>query len=285
MLILAAVMKKNIFISVLFTAFSLVATPQTYKEHIEKSFECIDAEDWPCAEEAILAALHSEPGNPQNSLLLSNLGTVQRLQGKKAEAIRSYSNALMISPRSVTLLKNRAALYAEIDSLDAALADYTSAIALDAQEEDALFHRGMIYLEKNDTLAARIDFEHMLHINPGSSDARIGLATLMKFRSYHKEAVDLYSQVISYNKDDARLYFGRAESYFYMGKISKAREDMKKAIALDGSDPLFYILRSRINWAQYEKEAAYDDLEKALELGASPQSIDAVRKDFRLYDK
>ena len=143
----------------------------------------------------------------------------------------------------------------------------------------------MIYLEKNDTLAARIDFERMLQINPQSSDARVGLATLMKFRNYHKEAADLYTQVISFNKNDADLYFGRAEAYFYLGRIAKAREDIKKAMELNEGDPLYYILRSRINWAQYEKEAAYDDLDKALELGASPQSVETVMKEYRQYDK
>ena len=190
-------MKRTLFISMFLTAFSIVAVSQSYNDYIEKSFTCIDKEDWACAEESILGALRAEPSNPQNSLLLSNLGTVQRLQGKYEEAIRSYSNALMITPRSVTLLKNRAALYAEIDSLDAALIDYTSVISLDTKEEEALYRRGMIYLEKNDTLAARIDFERMLQINPQSSDARVGLATLMKFRNYYKEAADLYTQVIS----------------------------------------------------------------------------------------
>ena len=278
-------MKRTLFISMFLTAFSIVAVSQSYNDYIEKSFTCIDKEDWACAEESILGALRAEPSNPQNSLLLSNLGTVQRLQGKYEEAIRSYSNALMITPRSVTLLKNRAALYAEIDSLDAALIDYTSVISLDTKEEEALYRRGMIYLEKNDTLAARIDFERMLQINPQSSDARVGLATLMKFRNYYKEAADLYTQVISINKNAADLDFGREETYFYLGRIAKAREDIKKAMELNEGDPLYYILRSRINWAQYEKEAAYDDLDKALELGASPQSVETVMKEYRQYDK
>lgn len=285
MLILAAVMKHTIIIFLLFPILCSNAVSKNYKEYIDESFECIDKEDWACAEEAILAALHAEPANPQNSLLMSNLGTVQRLQGKTAEAIRSYSNALMITPRSVTLLKNRAALYAEIDSLDGALVDYTSVISLDTGDEEAIYRRGMIYLEKRDTLAARMDFERLLQVNPASSDARVGLATLMKFRNYHKEAADLYTQVILFNKNDAALYFGRAEAYFYMGRIAKAREDIKKAMELDGNDPLFYILRSRINWAQYEKEAAYADLDKALELGASPRSVESVREEFRMYDK
>lgn len=285
MLILAAVMKRTVIISLLLSVLSYAAESKSYEEYIDESFACIDREDWACAEESILGALRAEPANPQNSLLMSNLGTVQRLQGKMSEAIRSYSNALMITPRSVTLLKNRAALYAELDSLDAALIDYTSAISCDAADEEALYRRGMIYVEKKDTLAARIDFERLLQINPASSEARIGLATLMKARNYHKEAADLYTQVISFNKNDASLYFGRAEAYFYMGRIAKAREDIKKAIELDDKDPLFYILRSRINWAQYEKEAAYADLDRALELGASRQSIESVREEYDKYDK
>ena len=206
---------KRILFFVFFMADFLFVSAQTYNEWIDKSFECIESEDWAGAEKALIGALRVQPANPQNALLLSNLGTIQRKMGKNDEALKSYTNALMITPRSVTLLMNRAALFSEMEKFDDALKDYNQVLMLDDKEEDALYLRGLIRLEKNDTTACRKDFEQLLKINPKSSDARIGLAALMKLRGYYTEAIDLYTQVIRVNPEQASLYLNRGEAYLF----------------------------------------------------------------------
>ena len=233
---------KRLLIIIVLVLYSYVLVSQEYNKLVEKSFDCIENEDWLCAEENIIKALKSEPGNIQNSLLLSNLGTIQRYMGKTDDAIKSYTNALMITPRSVTILKNRASLYASIDSLDKAISDYSQLIALDNNVEDALYERGLVYLQKRDTLSARYDFENLIKINPSSRNAHMGFASLMKYRNYYDESVDIYSKVLKLNEKDYDAYFGRAESYFYLGKMAKAREDIKRAMEIDDTDPFLYIL-------------------------------------------
>ena len=52
----------------------------------------------------------------------------------------------------------------------------------------------------------------------------MGFATLMKYRNYYSEAVDLYTKVLKQNDKDAEAYFGRAEAYFYIGKMLKVKK-------------------------------------------------------------
>lgn len=274
-------MKRLVTILLILIQYSFILDAQEYNNLVEKSFECIENEDWMCAEDCILKALKREPANIQNALLLSNLGTIQRYMGKNADAIKSYTNALMITPRSVTILKNRASLYASIDSLDKAIADYSQVIALDVKEQRALYERGLIYLQKRDTISARYDFETILKANPDSRDAYMGFATLMKYRNYYDDSVDLYSKVLKLNNNDYDAYFGRAESYFYLGKMSKARDDLKKALELDNSDPLLYILRAKIGWCQFEKESAKDDFDKAVELGFPKEEAEKIYSELQ----
>ena len=161
-------MKKQVFVIFVCLVCSVsVSLAQSYNEWIEKADEYIKAEDWEKAETALLSALKTEPANAQNGLLLSNLGTVQRYCGKYNEALQSYSLALFMSPRSIAVLRNRAALYAEMDSLHKALEDYSSLLLLDDTDEDALYNRSLIYLEQGDTIGCRNDLEKMLTINPG----------------------------------------------------------------------------------------------------------------------
>ena len=144
-------MKKQVFAIFACLACSLgVSRAQSYNEWIEKADEYIEAENWDKAEESLLGALRAEPANAQNGLLLSNLGTVQRYCGKYDEALQSYSLALFMSPRSTAVLRNRAALYAEMDSLAKAFEDYSSLLLLDDTDEDALYNRSLIYLEQGD---------------------------------------------------------------------------------------------------------------------------------------
>ena len=276
---------KRLLLIVVHTLCCLVLFSQEYNKLVEKSFECIENEDWLCAEDYIVKALKSEPANVQNSLLLSNLGTIQRYMGKNEDAIKSYTNALMITPRSVTILKNRASLYASIDSLDRAISDYSQVVALDINEEDAIYRRGLVYLQKHDTLSARCDFETLLKINPESRNASIGFAALMKYRNYYDEAVNIYSKIIKLNERDFDAYFGRAEAYFYLGKMAKAREDIKKAIDIDDKDPLAYVLRAKIGWSQFERESAINDFDKAVELGYPKETADKILFELQSESK
>ena len=276
---------KRLLLIVVQTLCCLFLFSQEYNKLVEKSFECIENEDWQCAEDYIVKALKSEPANVQNSLLLSNLGTIQRYMGKNEDAIKSYTNALMITPRSVTILKNRASLYASIDSLDRAISDYSQVVALDINEEDAIYRRGLVYLQKHDTLSARYDFENLLKINPESRNASIGFAALMKYRNYYDEAVNIYAKIIKLNERDFDAYFGRAEAYFYLGKMAKAREDIKKALDIDDKDPLAYVLRAKIGWSQFERESAIKDFDKAVELGFSKEVADKILSELQSESK
>ena len=67
---------------------------QSYEELIEKSYDFVDKGDLVSAEESLKAAMRKEPANPLNYALLTNLGTIQRRQGKLQEALISYTSAL-----------------------------------------------------------------------------------------------------------------------------------------------------------------------------------------------
>ena len=90
-------MSNKILVIGIFVLLQLFNTlpAQTYEEWIQKSCDCIDKNDWMAAEEALKNAMREEPGNPANFALLCNLGTVQRRQGKKEEAVVSYTAALL----------------------------------------------------------------------------------------------------------------------------------------------------------------------------------------------
>ena len=233
-------MKSRIILPIAFCLITanLSLKAQSYTDYIDSSFIYIEAGNLTKAENALLKALRTEPANPGNVLLLSNLGTIQRNLGKLPEALQSYNNALVMSPKSLTLLNNRAALWAEMDSLQRAKDDYSSILFIDEKNEESLYRRGLIFLELNDTASARRDFEQLLSLNTKSANARIGLAALMKCRGFYFQAIDLYTQVIRSNPNMASLYLNRAEAYYYNRQYNRAAEDIDIALQLTPEDPL-----------------------------------------------
>lgn len=269
-------MKKRLYIILALLLSCGYVGADTYYQWVDSADIYIEQEEWERAEMALQNALRIEPANAQNSLLLSNLGTVQRYCGKYQEALESYTLALFMTPRSRTLLRNRAALYAEMDSIDRALADYSHLIILDESDEDALYNRALIYMHKGDTTACRNDLEYMLKQNPESSKARIGFATYFKTLGYYHEAVEMYNQVLreSANNDNVELYIGRAEANILWGKVSAADSDIARAIELAPNDPFVYILRAYSKMARYEYADAVQDIERARSLGYNSETCD-----------
>lgn len=258
----------------LFIPFSSLLA-EDYFTYVDSSYVALEDKSYEDAETYLKKAMRLEPANPNNYILLSNLGTVQRNLLKYDDAIISYSSALMLAPKSITLLQNRASLYSEMQNWDKAYEDYTTILYLEEDDEEALYRRGLIRLEQNDTLAARLDFERIVINNPVSSKGRLGIAALLKYVANYSTAADMYSQVLKSNPNNAELYLKRSEIYYLDGKLAKAAEDINKSLTIRPDDPLALVIRGRIRYAQYDKKSALSDFIKAQELGVDPELTDA----------
>lgn len=252
---------------------------QTYEEMIRKSYEYADRGDLPVAEEALKAAMHAEPANKNNFALLSNLGTIQRQQGKTDEALVSYTAALSLQPKNKLILSNRAELYIEMGETEKALSDYQALLLLDPLDLDAYYRRGMLYIETKDYMLADEDFEKIMSIDKESEQGRFGFALLDKARGNYEDSEAILSYLIEKSRTPLQYYEERAELYFRMKKNARAMADLNKIFAETNDVPAhLYVLRGKIKLAQFEKESAAIDFKKALELGYDKAVIDELIK-------
>lgn len=266
--------KGFIFLTCFFISCGIGAlSAQTYEEWIQKSCDYLDKNDLVSAEEALKNAMRKEPGNPANFALLSNLGTIQRRQGKNEEALVSYTAALSRQPKSTTLLENRASLYAELGETDKAVNDYDALLAINPEHQESLYARGLLYLARKQYAAAEGDFGKILQLNDKSVLARQGYAILEKTRGNYEESERIYNYLIDKMPRDWVLYEGRAELYFLMGKNARALNDINRVFTESTPDASLYILRGKVKLAQYEKEPAKKDFLKAQEMGYDKTAV------------
>lgn len=270
---------KKVIVSFLLAATSVFpAVSQTYNELCEQAIAATEQDSLQQAEDLIRQALKLEPKNPHNALLFSNLGTIQRSQGRLEQALESYTFALNFTPRSVPVLLNRATLYMEMGKEDHARVDYSLVIDLDKDNQEALRMRAYIYMKMRDYKLARADYLSLLKLNPTDFNGRLGLATLEQKEGKYPEALALLNGLLT-DKDytqretQAVLYVARAGVEIDAGQPDLALIDLEEAIKLDASQAEAYLMRGQLYLSQQKKKLAKEDLEKAVSLGVTPGDV------------
>jgi tetratricopeptide (TPR) repeat protein len=253
---------------------------QTFEELVMKSYEYSDANELPAAEECLKNAMRLEPGNKLNYALLTNLGTIQRRQGKLEEALLSYTAALGQRPSDEVILLNRAELYTEMNETDKAIIDYNTVIAHFPTHEKALYHRGLLYTGKGEFLLAQTDFEFIIDTYKDTLLGRLGYAILEKARGNYDDSEVIFNYLADKYKNNMRVLEERAELYFLTKRNSRAMSDLNKVFAATGEPSAeLYMLRGRVKLAQYEKASAAVDFKKAGELGYDRETVDRLIKE------
>jgi len=270
---------KSYFVYIFFFLFAGHMGAQTYTDMIQKSYEYVEQDDLPAAEECLKAAMRLEPANRYNFALLTNLGTIQRRQGHFDEALLSYTVAMGQQPKNEVILENRAALYTEMGQMELALSDYQTLLEINPLNEEALYQRGLLHIQSGNSILAEVDFERIMEINQETVKGRLGFAILEKVRENYTESEVILSYLISKYPNYILLYEERAELYFLMNRRGRAMTDINKVFAETANPSAeLYVLRGKIKLAQYEKESAAIDFRKAQALGYDTTTIETLIK-------
>ncbi|MEG2599942.1 MAG: hypothetical protein RSA66_10765, partial [Muribaculaceae bacterium] len=258
-------MRKHILIFIILSSFQII-NAQSYLALVDSADFYIKNENWVKAESNILSALKAEPANHNNSLLLSNLATIQRYQKRNSEALNNYSLALYMTPNAITLLNNRASLYLEMDSVNAAYQDYDKVIKLDDKDIESRYYHGMIALENGDMITSKQDFDSILKINSKSNEGKEGLALWNKLNCHYDEAIALYNQLLK-KAASVPLLTNRAECFLATKQLPAATQDINEALKINATEGYLYLLKARLNKLRYENEEAINNGKLAVKYG------------------
>lgn len=270
-------------------AMAFSASAQTYQELSERAVAAAEQDSLELAKQYIGQAMRTEPANPHNALLYSNLGTIQRRQHQYEQALESYTMALNIAPRAVPILMNRAALYLELGKGELARIDYSLVLDLEKDNQEALLMRAYIYMNRRDYKFARADYEHLLKLAPQSYNGRLGLATLERKEGKYDAALVLLNAMLAGQEEAtglsasqrAVLYVARAGVEQEMKHTDLALLDLEEAVRLDASQPEAYLMRGQIYLSQKKKNLARRDFEKAVSLGIPQADVRELLQQCR----
>ncbi|MBQ9556117.1 MAG: tetratricopeptide repeat protein [Muribaculaceae bacterium] len=243
-----------------------------YFQYVDSAQNYIYSHDWAQAEQWLMKAFKTDPDNPGNSMVLSNIATLQRYQGRLADAVKNYSLALDMTPHAVTLLLNRAALYVEMDSIQRAEDDYLRVCELDMYNTEARYSLGVLAMEQGDEKRAEDLFNEIKRINSNSGLYYEGMALLHKRRGNYSRAAELFTQIIKV-QPNAQLLGNRADCYLILKRLNDAEDDIRTALEMTPDDPYLYVLRAKLNKQRFQRDDMNRDIDRAVSLGLSRDYI------------
>ena len=253
---------------------------QTYEEFINKSYEYSEANNMPAAEECLKSAMRLEPANKLNFALLTNLGTIQRHQGKFEDALMSYSAALAQRPKDEFILLNRAKLYTEMGETEKAIYDYSTILTNDPTHEQCLYSRGLLYINTGELMLAETDFYTIIDAHKDTFFGRFGHAILEKARGSYDDSEIIFNYLADEYPDNMRVLEERAELFYFTKRNYRAMRDINKVFAATKEPSAeMYMLRGRVKLALREKASAAIDFKKARDLGYDKETIDKLLKE------
>lgn len=232
-----------------------------YYEYVDSAEYQISQNNYPEAEKYIIQALKLDPTNYNNALLISNLATIQRIQGKYSEAIKNYSLAINMLPKAVTFINNRGLLYLELDSVALAENDFNRVLSLEPKNVQARFHKILIQIRQNKLDDAKRDLDDLDVIAPKSDEYFEAQARWLQAKQKFSDAILAYSALLKKNKN-IDWYICRAECYLAKKNYNSALEDIAVALEEEPENGYLYLLKARIKKDQYEMT----DCEKLLKL-------------------
>lgn len=266
-------MKKIILaIAAFLSTLAIVAVASDYLKYIELADDAVGNAEWERAEQLLRAAMQEEPSNPQNVMLLSNIGMFQFYRGEDSMALHTLSEARAIAPASTVILNNRAKVLTGMGRVDDALKDYDKVVELDSVNFPAHFNRAYLRFQTGDSVGASSDLAILEKIAPDDPNTLLLLAVANSNRGYYTEAVSYYNRLIEKEKK-AEYYTGRAMARLAKGDLAEASDDIGRGLELDPHDGELYFCRAYLHLLQYDEESARADAKLAASYGVDPARI------------
>lgn len=240
-----------------------------YMQLVEWADQAVGKSDWDRALACLQEAMRTEPSNPQNVMLLSNMGMIQFYAGEDSLALHTLSEARAIAPGSVVILNNRAKVLSALGRPDDALKDYSIILEMDSTFAEAYRERASILMQLDRYSEAQADADRFAALRPNDTQGKLLRAVISANTGQPDKAIELYTELIKAHPE-AVFYSARAMCRLTTGDLSRAADDIASGLELDADDPELYFCRAYLNHLRFRDGDRDTDLATARRLGLSP---------------
>jgi len=148
-----------------------------------------------------------------------------------------FRHAVTLYPESETAHHCLAIALAEQDRLKEAADHYLHAVAIRPGFFDARLNLGIVQERLGNFDLSDRSLQAALQIEPNSRAARFAVARLRARQGRHREAVELYGQLVREYPNDVDVHVNFGAALEVMGDRAGAEAQYRKALRLDPNDP------------------------------------------------
>lgn len=246
-----------------------------YMQLVEWADEAVAKSDWERAISCLQEAMRTEPSNPQNVMLLSNMGMIQYYAGEDSLALHTLSEARAIAPASLVILNNRARVLTGMGRYEDALRDYDLSVEMDSTYANAYADRASLLTLLNRLEEAERDASKYRELRPSDPHGALLLAVIYSNTGRPEDAIMLYTELIK-AKPEAVYYSARAMCRMLAGDLAGASDDIAVGLDLDHDDGELYFCRAYLNHLRFRDTDRDTDAARAAALGIDPLRIKAL---------
>jgi len=183
------------------------------------------------------------------------------------EAVGVLSTLIQKDPKNSRLYSARANVWAVRNDFAKAIEDATRAIDV-SDAEDATLHvnRGVFYASTGDYDKAVADYVKATEVDPKMYSAYRNLASAHVARQEFDKAVEVCTQLIKVNDDNAQHYIQRGVAYRHLTNWDAAIGDFSKALELDKNNLAALGSRGFVNYLKGDHAAAVNDFDAIIKL-------------------
>ncbi len=147
---------------------------------------------------------------PNNTILLTNLGTLALQQGNLEKGVRILGKSLQISPDQPFALNNRGAALRDLKRFKDAVASCDRAIALNPNYAEAYLNRGNALHGLNRLEDAVASYDRAIALNPNYAEAYSNRGCALRDLKRLEDAVASYDRAIALNPNHAEAYWNKS---------------------------------------------------------------------------
>lgn len=248
-----------------------------YLQLVEWADEAVGQANWERAIACLQEAMRTEPANPHNVLLLSNVGMIHFYAGEDSLALRTLSEARAMAPGSPVILANRAKVLLSMGRPDDAVRDYDKILEMDSTYADAYSGRAAVELGRNRYAEAERDIARYRELRPADSHGTLLQAVLYANTSRQEEAAVLYTELLKTYKDPV-YYAARAMCRLVTGDLTGAADDIALGLEQAPEDGELYFCRAYLNHLRFRDSDRDADAAIALRFGIDKARVSALPK-------
>ena len=168
-----------------------------------------------------------------NHLAWFLMGKAKRTTSDPLGAIGDLTKAITLKEDFTDAYLMRAQILLSMKQATEALPDVEKAIVLAPEEETSYLLRGRIHEAMGNIDAAAADYQNVLELNPFNDEATLLVGQLLITQERLDEAITFFDEAIDLKPDFGKAYAERGRAKNLKGDKEGAFEDLKKSIELN----------------------------------------------------